>query len=198
MTTVVAGIDLAASEKKSTAICFMTLELYAETYKVKKDEEIIKLIVESGAKIVGIDAPLSFPISGPYRDCDLELLRRGIRLFSPLFGPMKALTARGIKLKKKLEGAGIKVYEVFPGGTQDVLGLPRKKKGKHQLLSGLRNLGIKGLSEECSLDELDAATAALTIVLYVKGLAEKVEGENCLILLPRPEARNKLQSNSRA
>ncbi|RLE91846.1 MAG: hypothetical protein DRJ46_01750, partial [Thermoprotei archaeon] len=91
-----------------------------------------------------------------------------------------------------------KVYEVFPGGTQDVLGLPRKKKGKHWLLSGLRNLGIKGLSEECSLDELDAATAALTIVLYVKGLAEKVEGENCLILLPRPEARNKLQSNSRA
>jgi len=177
MIKVVAGVDLAASTKKSTAICLMTLELYAETYKVKKDEEIIKLIVESGAKIVGIDAPLSFPISGLYRDCDLELLRHGIRLFPPLLGPMKALTARGIKLKNKLEDAGIQVYEVFPGGTQDVLGLPRKKKGKQQLLRGLQNLGIKGLSEECSLDELDAATAALTIVLYVKGLAEKVEGK---------------------
>jgi len=61
------------------------------------------------------------------------------------------------------------VIEVFPGGAQDVLGIPRKKRGRDLLAAGLCRLGISGDIGRLSGDELDAVTAAYVGYLYTRG-----------------------------
>jgi len=62
--------------------------------------------------IVAIDAPLSLPTgrksieqkTGVHlRECDKELLKRGIKFFPVTLGPMRKLTSRGITLRRILE-----------------------------------------------------------------------------------------------
>ncbi len=57
---------------------------------------------------------------------------------------MRKLTQRGINLKHTLEAEGLVAVEAYPGGAQDVLGIPRKQRGLDKLKAGLENLGIKG------------------------------------------------------
>ncbi len=98
---------------------------------------------------------------------------------------MRKLTARGIKLKGKLEKRKYRVIEVYPGGAQDILGIPRKQKGLEKLLKGLRKQGIKKLDKKMSGDELDAVTCALIGLFYVNkryvALGNKKEGR---IIMP--------------
>jgi hypothetical protein len=99
---------------------------------------------------------------------------------------MRALTKRGIALKRSLEELGFIVIEVFPGGAQDVLDLPRKQHGLPKLIRGLRRRGMKGLTSAVTGDEADAATCALTGLLYLRGKYEAYgdvsEGQ---IIMPR-------------
>ena len=82
---------------------------------------------------------------------------------------MRKLTARGISVKKRLENEGIEVIEVFPGGAQDVLKIPRKQKGLNELKKGLETLGIIGLVDGLTDHELDAVTCAYVGYLLLKG-----------------------------
>ena len=95
------------------------------------------------------------------------------------------LTKRGIRIKELLEKAGLNVIEVYPGGAQDVLGIPRKSRGLEELRRGLEELGIRGLGPGMTGDELDAVTAAYVGMLYVRGdytaLGDPDEG---LIIMP--------------
>ena len=105
--------------------------------------------------------------NGPHlRPCDRELLKTGVKIFPMTLGPMRKLTKRGIMLREFFEAKGFRVLEVYPGGAQDVFGIPRKQKGLDKLLSGLQNLGITGLNSKMSDHELDAATAAYVCKLY--------------------------------
>ncbi len=190
------GIDLAGSEKRPTGICVLNEKM--EIIEVKtlfKDEEIIEIAKKIKPKIIAIDAPLSLPKGRKglkkrsnihFRKCDKELRKFGIKFFPITLGPMRKLTERGIKLKKKLEGVGFKVIEVYPGGAQDLLGIPRKQKGLEKLASGLKKLGIKGLKYK-NEHELDAITAAYVGLLFLKGdyiaLGDKDEGQ---IIMPKP------------
>ena len=88
--------------------------------------------------LVVIDAPLSLPRgrktiedrSGPHlRECDRELLRRKVPFFPLTLGPMRMLTVRGMRIARALSKRGFPVVEGYPGGAQDILGLPRKKAG---------------------------------------------------------------------
>lgn len=119
----VVGLDLAGVESRPTGFCVLK-GLRSATCLVHGDNEIMERIVEIEPRLVVIDAPLSLPqgrrsieerTNIHLRECDRELLKRRIRFFPITIGPMRLLTARGIRLKERLEKERIKVIEVFPG-----------------------------------------------------------------------------------
>ena len=136
--------------------------------------------------LVTIDAPLSLPPgrrsieerSGQHlRPCDRELLQRRIRFFPITIGPMRMLTERGLKLKASIEATGCRAVECFPGGAQDVWGIPRKQHGLEGLREGLAHLGVSGLTDSMTDHELDAVTAALVGRWILDGKGEMLGGD---------------------
>jgi len=101
----------------------------------------------------------------------LELKRMKIKFFPITLGPMRMLTARGMKMKKVLENRGLAVIESYPGGAQDILRIPRKKEGLERLKVALMDVGISGdiAKREITHDELDAITLALVGLMYLRG-----------------------------
>ena len=176
---IIIGIDLAGVESRPTGFCELQ-GVKVKTCLLHTDDEIINQIKEVKPILVTIDAPLSLPPGrktleerneNHLRPCDRELLKHGIKFFPITLGPMRKLTARGIKLKQLLEADRFVVMEAYPGGAQDVLGIPRKQKGLEKLLAGLEVLGIKGLNFQMSDHELDAATIAYVGKLFLEGKA---------------------------
>jgi len=184
---------LAGSEARPSGLCILR-DMSVKTRVLYSDEEILQSIERSKPEIIAIDAPLSLPKGRKsleqrspihLRECDRELLRRGIRFFPVTLGPMRKLTARGIRLRKILEKKGFKVIEVYPGGAQDVLGIPRKQHGLDKLRKGLQKMRIKGLSERMTHDELDAVTSALVGKMFLEDRTEafgKIDGQ---IVMPK-------------
>ena len=173
---VVLGLDLAGSPRRPTGVCLLRA-LAAETRILLTDDEIESFAVQSGPDLVTVDAPLNLPPGRlsfedrngeHYRPCDMELRARGIPFFPITLGPMRALTLRGIALKKTLEKQGIRVLEMYPGGAQDLWGIPRAKRDAAGLRRGLAQLGLRGLGPRISEHELDAATGALVGRLYLQ------------------------------
>ncbi|MEM3523149.1 MAG: DUF429 domain-containing protein, partial [Thermoproteota archaeon] len=133
-----AGIDLAGVETRPSGFAVLDESLSVETMILHTDSEILREVSRFNPAVVAVDAPLSLPrgrvsleerSSVHLRDCDRELLRRGIRFFPVTLGPMRSLTERGIRLKKMLGSSGFRVIEVYPGGAQDILRIPRKSHG---------------------------------------------------------------------
>jgi predicted nuclease with RNAse H fold len=192
---IVVGLDLAANHKKQSGFCILNENLEVKTFLLFTDNEILEHVKRYDPELIAIDAPLSLPLGRTsleeksnihLRLCDRELLELGIKFFPITLGPMRKLTERGIKLKLMLENLGYKVIEVFPGATQDILGLVRKNQGVNKLREGLISLGIKGIKNEMNDDELDAITCALTGLLYLRGecieLGDKKEG---ILIIPK-------------
>ena len=189
-THVVAGIDLAGSPRRPTGICVLR-GLKAQTHIVFSDEEIMDVVFHAQPDLVPIDAPLTLPAgrrtihdrSGAhFRECDLALRKRGIRFFPVTLGPMRMLTERGIALKKKIEEAGCRVVECYPGAAQDVWRIPRQRRDLVGLAEGLRRLGVKGLQAGMTGDELDAVTAALVGRWFLLGKGEMIGGDEGIVL----------------
>ena len=139
------GLDLAGVETRPTGYCKLS-GFKAETCIVYTDKEILERIREVQPSLIAIDAPLSLPPGrktleerngNHLRRCDRELLKSGIKFFPVTLGPMRKLTARGINLRRILELEHFMVVEAYPGGAQDVLGIPRKQKGLDKLKAGL-------------------------------------------------------------
>jgi hypothetical protein len=150
--------------------------------------------MESKPKIIAIDAPLSLPAGREsveqrtnvhLRECDRELLRRGIKFFPITLGPMRKLTARGISLRRTLENKHFRVIEVYPGGAQDILEIPRKQRGLERLRAGLEKLGIKGLNCRMSDHELDAVTCALVGKLFLENKTIAYGTAEQTIIMPK-------------
>jgi len=190
------GVDLAGVDTRPTGYCKL-LDMKVETSLVYKDAEILSKIRQICPRIVAIDAPLSLPPgrkslderdSNHLRECDKELLKRGIRFFPVTLGPMRKLTERGIRLRKILEAENVITFEAYPGGAQDILGIPRKQKGLERLRSGLENLGIKGLTIEMSDHELDAVTCAYVAKLFLEEKAV-IYGSPGGIIMPKGERK---------
>jgi predicted nuclease with RNAse H fold len=188
----VVGLDLAGVETRPTGFCVLRV-LRAETSLVYTDEEIIDRTEEAGPRVVAVDAPLSLPkgrrlieerTTNHLRECDKELLKRGIRFFPITLGPMRKLTSRGIGLREILERKRFHVIEVYPGGAQDVLGIPRKQSGIRSLKEGLEKFKIKGLTDKMSHHELDAVTCALVGKLFLEGKAITYGTPEQAIIMP--------------
>ena len=193
MEQTVLGIDLAGVPTRRTGVCVLN-GLQADARVVYTDEEILELAVRTQPVIITIDAPLSLPPGretiedhrGEHlRPCDRELQHRKIRFFPITLGPMRTLTKRGIVLKNELLHLDCQIFECYPGGAQDLLGIPRKQRGLDGLLSGLQQLGIQGLHAGLSHDELDAVTAAYVGKLCLEGNAELYgPPEDNVIMMP--------------
>ena len=187
---VVVGVDLAGSERRPTGVCILR-GLKAETHVAFADEEILRWISRVGPSLVPIDAPLTLPdgrttihdrAGGHFRPCDLELRRRGIRFFPITLGPMRMLTERGMALKARIAALGCRPVECYPGAAQDLWGIPRQRRDRPGLLAGLGKLGVKGLPEVLTGDELDAVTAALVGRWYLQGKGELLGGEEGILI----------------
>ena len=198
----IVGLDLAGVESRPTGFCILG-DMKAETSLVYTDEEIIAKIRESNPRVVAIDAPLSLPPGRKsieertdvhLRESDRELLKRGIKFFPVTLGPMRKLTERGISLKRILEAEQFTVIEAYPGGAQDVLGIPRKQKGLDNLKAGLENLGIEGLNSQMSDHELDAVTCAYVGKLFLEGQAVTYGDPKDGIVMPKGEINRRKQS----
>ncbi|MDD5095601.1 MAG: DUF429 domain-containing protein [Dehalococcoidia bacterium] len=189
------GIDLAGVERRPTGMCIMDENLCADVSLLYTDDEILRHTIESKPDVVAIDAPLALPhgrkslterTTPHLRECDRELLRMGIKVFPLTLGPMRLLTERGMRLKVLLEEKGLTVIETYPGGSQDILGIPRKKKGLEKLTEGLSLSGIEGLGSSRTGDELDAVTCALVGIMYLKGEYRAIGDPNeILMILPQ-------------
>jgi predicted nuclease with RNAse H fold len=186
----IVGVDLAGSPRRPTGVCVLH-GMRAETHIVSDDEEILNVIRQTQPDLVPIDAPLSLPEgrttihdrSGEhFRACDRELRRRGIRFFPITLGPMRMLTERGLILKTKIEEMGYRTVECFPGGAQDVWSLPRQHRDSDGLRSGLKRLGVKGITDLMTGDELDAVTAALVGRWFLLGRGEMLGGEGGIVM----------------
>ncbi|MEM3712607.1 MAG: DUF429 domain-containing protein [Thermoproteota archaeon] len=172
------GIDLAGVETRPSGFAALDESMKVVTMTLYSDEDIVNEVNRFKPTIIAIDAPLSLPKGRTsldvrsdihLRECDRELLRRGIRFFPITLGPMRTLTKRGIRLKNALESLGYDVIEVYPGGAQDVLGIPRKTTSVEGLRKGLARLKIKGIEGFQSHHELDAVTAALVAKMFYDG-----------------------------
>ncbi len=184
------GIDLAGSEKRDTGFCILK-NGKADVKILHSDAEILFRIKElKGTKLIGIDAPLSMPIGRKslekrsdihFRQCDLALRTLGIRFFPITLGPMRLLTKRGIELKKKILRADKKaeIFEIYPGATYDVFGLPRKNR--QAILKWIERMIKINSPRTYTQDELDAMAAAITIKLHTESrtieLGNKLEGQ---------------------
>lgn len=188
------GLDLAGSEARPSGICYLDESLLARTRIFYSDDEIIISAIMHRPEVVAIDAPLSLPRGrkdiedrfGPhFRECDKQLLSMRIKFFPVTIGPMRSLTRRGIRIKGLLESSCFRVIEVYPGGAQDVLGIPRKSKGLIPLRKGLKKLGVKGLAHKVSDHELDAVFAAFVGLEYLQGQAVALgDPDEGLIYMP--------------
>ncbi len=188
----VVGLDLAGVETRPTGFCLLQ-GFEVQTCLLFTDEEIFRKVHETKPQVIAIDAPLCLPpgrrtieerSSIHLRECDRALLKLGIKLFPATLGPMRKLTARGIRLREILQQKGCTVVEAYPGGAQDVLGIPRKKQGLEKLRLGLERLGIMGLEGIESDHELDAITCAYVGKLYLEGKAVTYGAPNQGIVMP--------------
>jgi len=189
------GIDLAGVETRPTGFCVLNKKMEIATFLLYTDKQILEKILKLRPKVVAIDAPLALPLGRKslerrsnihLRECDRGLLRMKIKFFPITLGPMRSLTKRGIRLKRKIEREGIEVIETYPGAIQDLLKIPRKNKGIKKLVSGLKRFGIRGLSGKMSNHELDAITCALLGKMYSEGNYMAIGNpKEILMILPK-------------
>ncbi len=171
------------------------------------DEEIISAVCREKPALVAIDAPLGLPPGRSsidqrngrhFRPCDEELRRRRIPFFPITLGPMRILTKRGMRLKDLLVDKGYRVVEIYPGGAQDIWGIPRAKRSLKELREGLERMGVEGLDEGRSAHELDAVSGALVGRLFLEGRAEVYGGrESEGIVMPFPHREGGGESTSK-
>ncbi len=192
-TALVLGLDLAGAPGRPTGACLLRGR-NARTAVLHSDREILDFSRAAKPALVAVDAPLHLPPgrrsisdrNGRHlRACDEELLRRHIPFFPITLGPMRVLTERGMRLKKRMEKMGLRVVEIYPGGAQDVWRIPRAKRDRPGLLRGMRRLGLLGLRADATNDELDAASGALVGQIFLRGKAEVLgDFKHGAIILP--------------
>jgi predicted nuclease with RNAse H fold len=172
------GIDLSGSDRRPTGWAALRGP-GAECATLRTDDEIVAATVAARPRVVSIDSPLSVPETGIIRESERELMALGVGVYPCLLPSMRALTARGMRLRERLEAEGLRVIEGFPGAAQDALGIPRKKASVAALRAGLEAYGLTLPAGRLSHHELDAVTAALIGQFHARGrsYAFGAEGE---------------------
>lgn len=142
--------------------------------------------------VAGVDAPLTLPSSGVWRQCDRELIRRGIPCYPPLAKTFAPVARFAMGVVEELRTAGVECVEVYPYAARVLLQLaPSARKatadGRAAIRCALqRYVRLQGLPEVASHHALDAIIAGLTAGMYVAGRFQRVEGPDGAIVLPLP------------
>lgn len=179
------GIDLRSGARYPTGIAVLdTARRLRLLQTMRTDGELLEAVERFAPAVVAIDAPLGLPEGrccadtscacaryGIMRQVDRDCAAAGYRPFPALLPSMVKLTQRGIALHDRLAVDGVTVIEVYPGMSQDVLGIPRKGAGVPGLRRGLKRAGIRGIprTRRVSHDELDAVTCALVGQMHLAG-----------------------------
>jgi predicted nuclease with RNAse H fold len=178
----VVGLDLAGVEHRPSGFCVL-MRKRVQTKLLYGDAEILDEIINSCPGLVAIDAPLSLPRGrcclendcicrgrSHLRECDRAVRRLGIPIFALTLGSMRVLTIRGMRVRDRLEKEKIPVIETYPGGAQDLWGIPRQKDPMG-LKKGLLGFGLDGdiKRRKISCHELDAITCALVAQEHQSG-----------------------------
>jgi hypothetical protein len=92
-------------------------------------------------------------------------------------------------LAKRLDRLGVESIETFPGGAQDILGIPRKQASLEALQKGLAGICTGDVVERVLTgDELDAINCALVARDYASGSYLAIgDPSEILMILPRPK-----------
>jgi len=187
----VIGIDLAGSTKRDSGVAVLSKNKFLLVATAKSDAEMLSLIKKYRPELVAIDAPLSLPGGRKslkhnngvhFRECDIQLRKAGIRFFPITLGPMRMLTARGMRLSRKIRRMGVAVIEVFPGAAYDMLGVQRKDK--RGILKLFRKLDLGFEDREYTQDELDGMCCAHTALLVLEEKARAFSGKDGAIWAP--------------
>jgi predicted nuclease with RNAse H fold len=184
----VLGIDLRSGPRYPTGVALLDGTRRAHLIAIARtDEDLLAHVERFAPDLVAIDAPLALPegrdctdqscacaSAGIMREVDRIAAAAGYRPFPALLPSMVKMTLRGIALRERLAADGCAVVEVYPGMTQDILGIPRKGAGIDALRRGLKRHGVRGIprGRRLSHDELDAVTCALTGLIYLEGRSE--------------------------
>ena len=202
------GIDIVSSEDHESGYCILKGNK-AKTFRIKSDQEMIRLAQNAGATLISIDSPLTIPKGrktcfdddpgrdkyGIMRECERILRKRGVNVYPSLIPSMQKLTQRGIQLASKFRKLGIPVIESYPGAAQDILAIPRKRAGLIYLADALAEFGIfdNFTEKNISHDELDAITSAIVGIFFWTGMFEgigSIEEED--LIIPDLNANSKL------
>lgn len=174
------GIDLAGKSKNPTGFAILE-ESRIISNILHTDEEIIDSCIGEGSEVIAIDSPLSFSSDGGFRKADLDLLKRGYRLFPPDFGGMRTLTKRGINISKYLGRQGFEVIEVHPLTSGKII---FDSKDRKHWITRLSESGF-AMTSNLNEHEIDSIIAAITGNLYLKGKTEKVGKRVDEIVIPK-------------
>lgn len=197
----VLGLDLRSGPRYPSGLAAMDRDgRLLDLRVVRTDEAVVEAVEAHRPLLTAIDAPLALPegrhcaerdcacaAAGIMREVDRIAAQAGYRPFPTLLPSMVNLTLRGIALRETLQAAGHAVIEVYPGMTQDVLGIPRKGAGVDGLRRGLSRAGVRGFPRRhVTHDELDAVTCALTGLLHLARRTETMgSGIPVPLVLPR-------------
>ena len=201
------GIDLVSSEDRESGYCILKGNK-AKTFRIKTDEDMIRLAQNASATLISIDSPLTIPKGrktffdddptrdqyGIMRECERILKRRGVNVYPCLIPSMQKLTRRGIQLATKFRKLGIPVIESYPGAAQDILAIPRKREGLNYLAAALVEFGIfdNFTEKQISHDELDAITSSIVGLFFWTGMFEGIgDFEEELLIIPDLNAHTK-------
>lgn len=185
----VVGIDLTGSEVRPSGWCLLDGR-EVETARLGGDDEIVARTVREHPHLISIDSPLTLPegrlsvddadpgrhIYGIMRYSERVLKKRGVNVYPALIPSMQRLTGRGMALAKRFRSMGFPVIESYPGAAQDIMGIPRKRKGLEYLEQGLAQFGVSGpfITQQVSHDELDAITSAVVGAFFWAGQVERL------------------------
>jgi predicted nuclease with RNAse H fold len=180
------GLDLAGLSKNPSGIAYLKQRV-VQTKLVYTDEQIREIIEDNKPNLIAIDAPLSIPKSGFSRTADRQMIKHGYRVLPPNFPHMQELTQRAVNLNKLLTEKTYRTIEVHPTSTRKALQILPSKDWR-AIQESLKQIGLKGnlQTQTLSNHELDAITAALTAVLYLKKQTEQIgEKEEGYIIVPK-------------
>ncbi len=150
------GLDLAGKQENDTGFCLID-NSNVKTLTLGSDIEILELIKGADPDVIAVDAPLSFPKEGMYRECDDKLRKRGYDILSPNYPGMRVLVNRARSLVSKLERTdGFEIIETSSDVSEDIL--PVKRTG------------------DMTDDEFEAFVCALTAVKYLQDDYENLGG----------------------
>ena len=181
---IVAGIDLAGTEKKPTGVCILE-GMYHRSIIAFQDEEILEKVTSANPEIIAIDAPLTIPARGYERNVEKIMRSMGYRLLPPLLGGMRKLTQRGVKLHSELKKRGFWTIEVHPLTSRKIMGMP--ERDINAIRRFFLSIGVRGDVEvkDLSIHEIDALTAAVVALLHLEGLTTVVGDEEGYIVCPK-------------